>query len=137
MMRADTGDVLIDAFANHLQSEGLGTLGTNLFVHRMPAEIKQGLLLINNAGGAMVDPYIPRYRRCRFRLIARGTSPSNAIGQINAVLPTLDAICGKIIDDTIEVKLLTRENDPVVFPASLGSNVLESTIALNAVYALL
>jgi hypothetical protein len=134
---ANTGDPLVDAIANHLQTNNQGTLGTNLFVHRMPAEVKQGLVIINNFGGARVDPYIPNYRRCRFRLIARGTSPSDALGRINAVLPTLDAITGQTVDNAIEVKLLTRENDPAVFPSSLGSNVLEATIALNAVYALL
>lgn len=136
-MRASTGDILVDSMANHLQDAGAATLGENLFVHRMPAEIKQGLLLINNAGGPRVDPYIPDYRRCRFRLIARGISPSNAIGQINAVLPIFDAIRGQVVDSAIEVKQLTRENDPVVFPPSYGSNALEATIALNAVYALL
>ena len=136
-IRADTGDILIDAMANHLQAAGQGVIGTTLFVHRMPAELKQGLVIINNFGGARVDPYIPNYRRCRFRLIARGTSPSDAINRLNAVLPTIDAIRGQVVDNAIEVKLLTRENDPVAFPASLGSNVLESTIALNAVYALL
>ena len=133
---AESGDRLIDSIANHLQEKLVGTLGTNLFIHSMPLEVASGMVLINNFGGARVDPSIPGYRKCRFRLIARSNSAKNAIAWIDSAIPHLDDIWRAKIG-TVEIKQLIRDNDPVVYPSSLGSNVLEATIAINAVYSLL
>lgn len=131
---AATGDVLLDALANYLQTQDLATIGSDLFVHYMPFEVKRGLLLISNLGGPEVHPYIPNYRRCRFRLIARESAHPAAFALINSIVPALTMARTQL--GNVKVKQITNENDPVVFPFSLGSNLLEVSVIFNAVYAI-
>jgi len=131
---ADSGDVLLDTLANHIQTLGLATVGLNLFVHRMPEAVQRGIVLLNNLNGSRVDPDIPNYRRGRFRLIARETTHKAAFALIQSVAPYLTLKMTKI--DDVEFKYLTPENDPVIYPVSLGSNLLEIAIVFNTAYAI-
>jgi hypothetical protein len=63
--------VNLKAIATYLQAQGLGVQGTSLFVHEMPADCRQGILLIGP--GAPIDHYLPGYITAAFRLVARHT----------------------------------------------------------------
>jgi hypothetical protein len=131
---ANTGDRLLDALANYLQASNLAEVGKTLFVHRMPFEVNRGCVFINNFDGSLVDPYIPNYRRCRFRLVARESSHPAAFALIN---PLVSALTLRQVQlDDIEIKQLIPENDPVVYPFSLGSSLLEISVVFNAVFAI-
>ena len=133
-MQADTGDKLLDSLANYLQDQGLATIGTNLFVHSMPAKVTSGYLLVNNIKGAKVHKYYPGWRDCVFRIIARGVDRPIAIGNLNTLLPYLQFDETQL--DTVFIKHIRYDNDPIVFPVSYNSEMTEASVQLTAIYTL-
>lgn len=50
--------MMIDDIATKLQSEGIGTIGTNIFKSYLPETVDTGLVVLDT-GGAQPDPYLP------------------------------------------------------------------------------
>lgn len=64
----------LKAIAEHLQTQGIGTIGTTLFETEMPASCNQGVLLLGPYSGASINPELPDYYETDFRFVVRSTN---------------------------------------------------------------
>lgn len=61
----------LEAVASYIDSKGLGVEGLTIFVNRMPAECKQGILLMDAYAGTMINHYLPGHLDTGFRVVVR------------------------------------------------------------------
>lgn len=134
-MLSETGDPLIDSIVNYLQTNSAGTIGTTLFSHQMPRNVERGIFVVNSLKGSKVDPYLPGWRDVRFRIITRGADHPDVLGQLNAVLPLLEINETQL--DSVYIKHMHYENDPIVYPQSYNSGLYEASVILTATYYLI
>lgn len=114
-------DILVDA--------GLGTKGTNLFVHRMPAD-KMGILLRELSPGSRIDPYIPNWRKSTLMLIVR--SPVYSTGYTLASEAQLALTIEREGQyGNMFLKYLRPENEPFAFPHQSG-DYTEFLVSIDA-----
>lgn len=57
--------------AGYLAAEGLGVIGTSIFVGEMPAACKAGILLMDTYSGSRIDHELPGWRDTGFRVVIR------------------------------------------------------------------
>ncbi|MCK1543422.1 hypothetical protein IVB12_16010 [Bradyrhizobium sp. 179] len=118
----------LEILAQLLQDAGLGTIGTDIYVHSMPADVRKGILLRDPLAGTKVDPGLPGYYRSRLQAIVR--APAHAEGKTlsDAVAKKLEM--GKRIfnnDDgslSMQVNYIYLEQLPIVYPWT-PANALE------------
>jgi hypothetical protein len=67
--------------ANLLQDRGLGTQGTDLFVHMMPAEAEKAVLLRTPLTGTAINYELPGFFKTEFQLIVRVPAASFDTGE--------------------------------------------------------
>lgn len=61
----------LDLLAKVLEDAGLGQRGTDIFVHRMPADVQKGILLRLPLDGVPRDAELPGYFKTEFQAIVR------------------------------------------------------------------
>jgi hypothetical protein len=64
----------LELLAQVLQDADCGVIGETIFVHRMDAETRIGILLRNPLDGTPVDPNLPGYYRSKLQAIVRHDS---------------------------------------------------------------
>lgn len=118
----------LEILAQLLQDAGLGTIGEDIYVHSMPAEVKQGILLKDPLSGTPVDPGLPGYYRSRLQAIVRAGTHAEGKTKSDAVGKALEM--GKRIFNDADGKLQMQVNYiylaqlPIVYPWT-PANVLE------------
>lgn len=122
----------LEPIAQHLVTEDVAEGGVDLFVYRMPAQIKQGILLIGDLGGTEIDHELPGYKRTSFQAIIRHTELVEGMELANLVLKTLTLSDNTILDNLLFRYVLPR-HEPVVYPVSEG-DYLEFSVNFDAVY---
>lgn len=123
----------LDALAQILIDEGIATAGVDLFIHKMPSNIKVGVLLLNKLSGTPIDFELPGYRRTGFQVIVRHTDYAQGIMLANNVST---ALTFKGVESTLGdmlIKHILPKHEPVVFPVSEG-DFLEISVNFDAVY---
>jgi minor capsid protein len=118
----------LEYLAQVLQDAGLGTIGTDIFVDYMPAEVTKGVVLKNPLAGTPVDPNLPDYYRTRLQAIVR--APTRDVGNelSDRVGKALKMFNRKFYD--LNGKLAMQINHiypaqlPIVYPYTPG-NVIE------------
>lgn len=129
---AQTGDLLFDDLANLLQDSGLRTIGRDLFLHYAPAQVQECSFFVNNLKGSKVDPYLPGWRRHHFRIVERGLEYQSILTKLHQVLPLLEV--QEVDLDHVYIRLAYAEGDPICFPRSYNSEIVEASVVINAVY---
>lgn len=128
----------LEQLAAVLAAANLGTPGQSLFIHRMPAEIQQGILLLTPLAGMEIDHELPGWRRGGFQMIVRATSANNAIqlalsagtALTWAQPKTLAAIS---LYPAMRVLFCRPLHDPIMYPRSDG-NLIEASVNFEMAY---
>ena len=63
--------MFIEAFASLMQKAKIGTVGTDIFCHYLPANVKSGVLLINPNTGISIDHELQGFYLESFTIIVR------------------------------------------------------------------
>lgn len=69
--------MFIEAFASLMQKAKIGTVGTDIFCHYLPANVKSGVLLINPNTGISIDHELQGFYHESFTIIVRGSRIGN------------------------------------------------------------
>jgi hypothetical protein len=118
----------LEILAQILQDAGLGTIGQDIYVYAMPAEVKQGILLKDPLAGTKIDPGLPGYYRGRLQAIVRAEAHAEGKTKADAVAKALEM--GKRLFNGTDGKLVMQVNYiyldqlPIVYPWT-PANVLE------------
>ena len=123
----------LESIAEYLNAQGLGVPGQTVFVHKMPAEVKEGILLLSSLSGTQIDYELPKYRKTKFQAIVRHT---NHIGGKELSKQVMNALTLYNHNLTgMKVKRIRPRHEPIVFPVSKG-NLLEFSVNYDAIYVL-
>lgn len=123
----------LEPFASHLESQGIGVVGDNIFYYEMPAVVETGILLRESQAGTLIDPELPGYRKTYFRAVVRDGSYSAGLALSEQVLEALTI--ANVSLSNLSVKFVRPLNEPIVFPRSEGDAV-EFSINFEAVYVI-
>lgn len=132
-MIADTGNVLIDTLANHLEDTGVGLVGKDIFVHFLPESAESGILLLDNYVYKTTSE-IPGYRRGQFRIVVRAKTHKEGNTLSTQAIAALSMVRRKF--DGIEIKLLEQMHDPIAFPPSTHTKSKEFVTNFSVIYGL-
>lgn len=82
--------MLIDDIADFLEDEGIGTVGTDIFVGHSPddEDVSQNIISVIDTGGTTPDPYLPTHEPT-FQVFVRNTSFLNGKNKLEAVRSAL------------------------------------------------
>jgi hypothetical protein len=118
----------LELLAQVLQDAGIGMIGTDIYVHSMPADVETGVMLRNPLAGTKVDPGLPGYYRSRLQAIVRAQAHADGDQLADRVAKALEM--GKRLFNDTDGKLLMQVNYiyldqlPIVYPWT-PANVLE------------
>lgn len=79
---------LIDDVASYLQTEGLGTVGTNIFKSYLPETSTGTILAVLDTGGTEPDRYLPTYEPT-FQVYIMAENYSDGKAKLDAVRTAL------------------------------------------------
>lgn len=117
--------------AQKMEIDGLGILGTDIFINMIPAECKQGILLRNPLRGTAIDYELPGYYKAKFQLIVRAQGYPEGEELINAAFASLTL--SNVALGVMQVQFMRPITKPVVFPLSKG-NLLEFAADFETVF---
>ena len=69
-----------DLIAKAIQDAGFGTMGTDIFIHRMDAEAVSGILIRGPLDGIPVDKNLPDYYRGSLQIVIRNADQATGDG---------------------------------------------------------
>lgn len=122
----------LEAVAQILHDEGIATKAQDLYIYRMPENVQNGVLLIDDPDTPTeIDEYIPKLRKSNFRAVVRGPDYETAMALAYLVRNALD-----VAQVTVEGILFLRLKptyDPIAYPIP-ESDVVEVSINLWAAY---
>jgi hypothetical protein len=119
----------LEILAQVLQDADAGTIGTDLFVHAMPAKVTKGVLLRNPLAGTSVNNYLPGYYRSRLQAIVRapGHEQGDELAKIVGDALKMEQTRRFFNDDgslAMQINYILPEQLPIVYPWT-PANVLE------------
>lgn len=76
--------------AQHLEDEGVGTIGSTILVDMMPRNVTEGVVLRQTGGP--IDPYLLTMRRTTFQAVIRAASYPSAETKAETVKTTLEGV---------------------------------------------
>jgi hypothetical protein len=103
--------MLIDALADYLQTQGLGTVATNVFVGFLPAK-PDTLTALYTTGGPPPDARLG-YDNLAFQVRTRGATPRSAYERAMAIYAVLHGLHNTTIGTIDLVDCLAIQSSPV------------------------
>jgi hypothetical protein len=127
----------LELLAQVLQDAGLGTIGDDIYVHYMPGDVRQGILLRDPLAGTKIDPGLPGYFRTRFQTIVRAAAHQEGSQLAERVSNALE-MGKRIFNDTdgklvMQVNYIYLEQLPIVYPWT-PANALEWSLNFATSY---
>lgn len=128
----------VEQIMDRLAVANVGTPGTTLFAHKMPATVTKGVLVLAPLTGSEIDYELPGWRRSRYQIIARAPSVSEAMTLAMAASAALTWLLPRTVPasgmyPSIEVKYFRPLHDPIVYPRSEG-NLVEASVNFETAY---
>jgi hypothetical protein len=129
----------LDLLAQVLADASLGAIGTSIFVYRMNADCKQGIMLREPLIGVPVDPNLPNYFKHNVQVIVR--APDQATGDALAknAMKALTFYNRMFFDGDnnlqMQVNHLFPKILPVVYPRLDGQGI-EWSVDMDANYVM-
>jgi hypothetical protein len=118
---------------NLLQDTGLGTQGTDLFVHMMPAEAERATLLRTPLSGTKIDYELPGFYKTQFQLIVRVPAADYDTGdQLVADVTAALTMQEQQVEDMF-FNYSRPRTEPVPFPLSKG-NLIEFNVMFDCCF---
>ena len=124
--------MFIERLAEYLEGQDAGTIGLDLFVHKLPADVKIGVLLKEPIGGTPYDPEMPGYYKIRFEVIVRHFEHEAGIAMANSVWDAL-FVRRAVTWEDVKVNYVRPLIRPVVFPLSEADQI-EYAILVEACF---
>ncbi len=123
----------LEAVAEILVTQGIATVGDDLYIYSMPEGRQSGILLIDDPNTPTeIDEYIPKLRKSNFCAIVRGTSYETAMTLAYLVRGALDVAQVTATNGLIFLRLKPTY-DPIAYPIP-ESDVVEVSVNLWAAY---
>lgn len=116
--------------ANHLQSQGFGTTGVDLFAYAMPDGISRGLLVTSQMP-IYRHQYANELYRGEFQVVARGSDHDEIRSRLGSVADALNAR-GVVLGD-MNFRFIFPKHAPLVFPRA-DSQLLEASVNFEFAY---
>jgi hypothetical protein len=122
----------LELLAQVIQDAGIGTIGEDIYVHNMPADVTRGIMLRNPLAGTNIDNGLPGYFRDRLQAIVRATSHADGDVLAKQVTKALKMERKRLFLDTdgkllLQINYLLPAQLPIVYPWT-PANVLEWSI---------
>jgi|SaaInlStandDraft_7_1057024.scaffolds.fasta_scaffold36118_4 hypothetical protein len=108
-------------FANYIQSNGIGTVGRDIFLYNMPDSINVGILFTSSLSGTKIDHELPNYRKRNFQIIVRSDNYVDGLAISESIMGVLDFANTDV--DNYFVKFVRPRTEPVVYPVSEGDYI--------------
>lgn len=108
------------SIADYLQTQGCGRTGKSIFQYEMPAECKDGVLILDNYYGTAINHYLPGYHATEFRVIVRGSDMLKAEALMKKVSAALTIKSESNAMSGLQVKQSLPQNLPRVYMRSAG-----------------
>lgn len=121
----------LEAIGEFLQDEGVGSVGRNIFIYKMPDKIDSAILLRDRLQGDRID-HETGLLKGGLQLVARAVNQPKARQAAREASKALNLRNVTLGDMTI--KMLLPRGEPVVFPASDGQ-LIEALVVFDAIYS--
>jgi len=134
--------MLLEVLADDIANAGLAAPGETLFIHHMPADVNEGVLIRAPLDGVKVQYDLPGYYKTKIQVIVRARSTKagdDLAKQISGLLTigqrTINA--SALVDSEFELHFnFMRPNSwPIIYPRSDG-NALEWSINFDCCFVL-
>lgn len=114
----------MDLLAQVLQDAGLGVIGDDIFIHRMNAEVSQGIMLKMPIAGIPTMPELPGYFKTDFQIIVRAADQLTGDDLAARATAALTFYSRDLTNDdgsfAMQVKQLYPIKLPIIYPRSPG-----------------
>lgn len=116
----------MEQVANMLVAAKLGTLSKDVFVHRFPPTVNEGLLVLARLEGQEIDAGMGSYRRGPFQIVARSANVLTAQRKIRAAIPAVTFYGWRslppagLASTPSRVLFIRVLSEPVIYPVSDG-----------------
>lgn len=110
-----------------LQAAGVGTLGKDLFCHRLPASIARGVMVTGDLAGTDIDHELPGWRQGRLQVIVRDPNHLQGLTKTRQVMAAL-SLGQRLLPaaggaPAVQLRRLRPMHDPIVYPRSEGDEI--------------
>lgn len=129
----------LDLLAQVLADANIGTIGTDIFVYRMDADCKQGIMLRAPLDGVPVDVNLPEYYKHSLQIVVRAADQLTGDDLMKRTIAAL-TMYKRIFNDTdgnllMQVNHLVARTLPRVYPRLDGQGI-EWSVDLNTNYVM-
>jgi len=115
----------------YAETLSLGTMGTDLFVSNMPETVKEGVIILQDLEGTMIDHEIFGYRKGDFQIVVRSASYTAGLERAQAIA-TAFTLVNTVISGR-NYRYIRPKHEPVPYPVSKG-NLQEFSVNYQACY---
>jgi hypothetical protein len=114
---------LFMAVGEILQAANLGTLGTDLFIGTIPAEVKDGVMLREPLDGAKIDDGLRGFYPTEFQVIVRGWDPLEAYNHCLAIQRALRVYRSQDDTNGVYIAWMRPKTLPISYPKGTADDV--------------
>lgn len=107
-------------------------LKKDIFIHSLPEDSKEGILITHGLNGASLDPDLPGYKRAKFQVIVRALDYESGYELSKSIIDIYSAIKSEKVL-SIFVYFIQPLHDPLAFPVSKGG-FTEFSVTYETVY---
>lgn len=111
--------MFIEAFASLMQKAKIGKVGTDIFCHFMPANVKSGVLLINPNSGIGIDHELQGFFYESFTIIVRNATITKTMEKANKIMDMLPV--EEIESEGVHFRLVRPMTMPITYPKNDGA----------------
>jgi hypothetical protein len=114
---------LFMAVGEILQTAGVGTLGTDLFIGTMPAEVKSAAMLREPLSGAPVDDGHENFFNTEFQVIVRDPDPLAGYQRCLAISQALRVNRMTNLANGVEISWMVPKTLPISYPKGTADDI--------------
>ncbi|EKL0077514.1 hypothetical protein PP671_000149 [Escherichia coli] len=120
--------MFIEAFASLMQKAKIGTVGTDIFCHYMPANVKSGVLLVTPNTGITIDHELKGFYHDSFTVIVRNAAITKAVAKANKIMDMFPV--EETVSEGVYFRLVRPMSMPITYPKNEGS-LIEAGIPIE------
>lgn len=121
----------IEAIADFLQDQGVGSVGRTIFCYHIPSEVTKGILIRDRLQGDRED-HETGLMNGGFQLIARAKTHPEAKALAKEAVQALRL--DHVTVEDMQIKFLRNRGEPVTFPVSDG-RLIECLVIFDSIYS--
>lgn len=120
----------LEAIAQYIREENPGLI---IFINHMPAGMRDGVLLTQNASNLSIDYELPGYHRGGFQLVVRCARYEVGKAMADSLMATLTLVNQEV--GNMRVNFLRPKHYPISYPISAG-DLIEFSLNFTSSYVL-